>query len=103
VLKRGASLAASSRGTTAMRSEQKLGEILVRLKVLNRLDLDRVLEAMRRLERRQKIGQLARAMGLVQEEHILAALAVQMNLFSGIQRMTLQQILEYLQTAESRA
>ena len=35
-------------------------------------------------------------MGLVTEEHILAALAVQMNLFPGVQRMTLQQILEYL-------
>ena len=84
-----------------MRTEQKLGEILVRLKALNRFDLDRVLEAMRRLERRQKLGQMARAMGLVTEEHILAALAVQMNLFPGVQRMTLQQILEYLQTAEA--
>ena len=84
-----------------MRSEQKLGEILVRLKILNRFDLDRVLEVMRRLERRQKIGQTARAMGLIDEEHILAALAVQMNLFPGVQRMTLSQILEYLETAES--
>jgi hypothetical protein len=84
-----------------MRSEQKLGEILVRLKVLNRIDLDRALEALRRAERRQKFGQVARAMGLITEEHILAALAVQMNLFPGIQRMTLQQILEYLQTAET--
>jgi hypothetical protein len=83
-----------------MRTEQKLGEILVRLKVLNRLDRDRVLEAMRRVRRRQKFGQTARAMGLVAEEHILAALAVQMNLFPGIQQMTLPQILEYLQTAD---
>jgi hypothetical protein len=84
-----------------MRSDQKLGEILVRLRVLQRHDLDRVLEAMRRLERRQKFGQMARAMGLVTEDHILAALAVQSNLFPGIQFMTLQQILEYLQTAEA--
>jgi hypothetical protein len=84
-----------------MRAEQKLGEILVRLKVLNRLDLDRVLEAMRRVQRPQKFGQTARAMGLVNEEHILAALAVQMNLFPGIERMTLNQILEYLQTVDS--
>ena len=84
-----------------MRTEHKLGEILVRLKVLNRFDLDRVLETMRRLERQQKFGQMARAMGLVREEHILAALAVQMNLFPGIQRMTLPQILEYLQTADA--
>jgi hypothetical protein len=83
-----------------MRSEQKLGEILVRLKLLNRYDLDRVLEAMRRLERRQKFGQIARSMGLINEEHILAALAVQMNLFPGVQKMTYQQIVEFLQTAE---
>ncbi len=83
-----------------MQTEQKLGEILVHLKVLSRYDLDRVVQAMRRLGRRQKFGQLARAMGLITEEHILAALAVQMNLFPGIQRMTLQQILDYLQTAE---
>jgi hypothetical protein len=86
-----------------MRTEQKLGEILVRLKVLNRLDLDRVLEALRRVDRRPKIGQMARSMGLVNEEQILAALAVQMNLFPGIQRMTLQQILEYLQAADTSA
>jgi hypothetical protein len=85
-----------------MRAEQKLGEILVRLKVLNRFDLDSVLEAMRRLQRRQKFGQTARAMGLVSEEHILAALAVQMNLFPGVERMTLNQILEYLRTVDSQ-
>ncbi len=84
-----------------MRTEHKLGEILVRLKALHHLDRDRVLEAMRRLQRRQKFGQTARAMGLVTEEHILAALAVQMNLFPGIERMTLHQVLEFLQTAES--
>ncbi|HEY7311196.1 MAG TPA: hypothetical protein VH643_17680 [Gemmataceae bacterium] len=83
-----------------MRTEQKLGEILVRLKVLSRYDLDGVVQAMQRLGRRQKFGQQARAMGLIAEEHILAALAVQMNLFPGIERMTLQQILDYLQTAE---
>lgn len=83
-----------------MHTEQKLGEILVRLKVLSRYDLDRVVQAMQRLGRRQKFGQLARAMGLITEEHILAALSVQMNLFPGIERMTLRQILDYLQTAE---
>jgi hypothetical protein len=83
-----------------MSTEQKFGEILLRLKVLNRIDRDRVLETLRRGGRRQKFGQAARAMGLVSEEHILAALAVQMNLFPGVQWMTLEQILEYLQTAE---
>jgi hypothetical protein len=85
-----------------MHTDQKLGEILVRLKLLNRYDLDRVLEAMRRLERRQKFGQLARSMGLLREDHILAALAVQMNLFPGVQRMTFEQIVEYLQTADAQ-
>jgi hypothetical protein len=84
-----------------MHSEQKLGEILIRLKVLNRVDFDRVMEVLRRSGRRQKFGQVARAMGLVSEEHILAALAVQMELFPGIHRMSLDQILEYLHTAEA--
>jgi hypothetical protein len=84
-----------------MHAEQKLGDILVRLKVINRIDYNRVLEALKRGGRGQKFGQMARAMGLVTEEHILAALAVQMNLFPGVQRMTLQQILEYLQTADA--
>lgn len=84
-----------------MRAEQKLGEILLHLKVLNRVDLDRVLETLRRSGRRQKFGQAARAMGLISEEHILAALAVQMNLFPGVEWMTLPQILEYLQTAQT--
>ncbi|HZV04227.1 MAG TPA: hypothetical protein VE999_03975 [Gemmataceae bacterium] len=84
-----------------MHTEQKLGEILVRLKVINRVDFNRVMETLRRSERRQKFGQLARAMGLVNEEHILAALAVQTKLFPGVERMTLEEILEYLQTAKS--
>jgi hypothetical protein len=83
-----------------MNTEQKFGEILMRLKVLNRIDRDRVLDPLRRSARRQRFGQVARAMGLVTEEHILAALAVQMNLFPGAQWMTLEQILEFLQTAE---
>ena len=87
-------------GAQRMSAEQKLGEILLRLKVLNRIDRDRVLETLRRSGRRQKFGQVARAMGLVGEEHILAALAVQMSLFPGVEWMTLEQILEYLQTAE---
>ena len=40
-------------------------------------------------------------MGLLNEEHILAALAVQMHLFPGIERLGLAQILEQLQTAET--
>ncbi len=84
-----------------MHTEQKLGEILVRLKAISRSDFQLVMETMRRGGRRQKFGRTARAMGLVEEEHILAALAVQMDLFPGIQKMTLPQILEYLHTTET--
>jgi hypothetical protein len=84
-----------------MQPPQKLGEILVGLKVLSRFDVDRVLEAMRRCRRPRKFGQTARAMGLVVEEHILAALAVQMELLPGIGRLSLQQILGQLQSAEA--
>jgi phenylalanine-4-hydroxylase len=100
VLKRGGAPSVAAQGAQPMNTEQKFGEILQRLKVLNRIDRDRVLETMRRSGRRQRFGQVARAMGLVREEHILAALAVQMNLFPGVQWMTLEQILEYLQTAD---
>ena len=82
---------------------RKLGEILVQLKVMTRFDVDRVLEAMPRRQRRQKFGQTAHDMGLLEEEHILAALAVQMNLAPDIDRFSLGQVLEYLQTAEAEA
>jgi hypothetical protein len=82
---------------------QKLGEILVGLKVLSRFDVDRVLETQRRSRRRQKFGQAARAMGLLGEEHILAALAVQMNLFPGITRLSLSEILGQLQAGGAPA
>ena len=84
-----------------MQPGQKLGEILVGWKVLSRFDVDRVLEAMRRCRRRQKFGQTARAMGLVGDEHILAALAVQMNLLPAGERLTLHQVLNQLQTSEA--
>jgi len=86
-----------------MQERRKLGEILVQLKVMTRFDVDRVLEAMQRRQRRQKFGQTARDMGLLAEEHILAALAVQMNLTPDIDRFSLGQVLEYLQTAEAEA
>jgi hypothetical protein len=75
---------------------KKLGEILVDLKLLKPRDVDRVLDALSRRKQRQKFGQMARDMGLVDEEHILAALAVQMELFPGINRLSLNQILEQL-------
>lgn len=84
-----------------MLERQKIGQILVQLRVLTPFDVDLVLEAIQRRHRRQKFGQAARDMGLLDEEHILAALAVQMNLFSGIERLSLAQVLDQLQTAES--
>jgi hypothetical protein len=80
---------------------KKIGEILVSLKVLTRFDMDRVLEAMRKRQRKLKFGQMARGMGLISEEHVLAALAVQMQLLPGIERMNLEQILHHLQSEGS--
>jgi hypothetical protein len=80
-----------------MRRRKKLGEILVDLQVLTPGEVERVLEALRRRWRPQKFGQMARDMGLVREEEILAALAVQMDLFPGIQALTLKKVLQALQ------
>jgi hypothetical protein len=79
------------------RAQRKIGEILVALGVMKGGDVSRVLEALSRRLDRQKFGQMAQTMGLVREEHILAALAVQMDLFPGIDRMSLGQILSTLQ------
>jgi hypothetical protein len=68
---------------------------------LNYADVDRVLEAMEKRRRRQKFGQTACDMGLLDENLIFVALAVQMNLFPGVERLSANQILEYLQTAEA--
>jgi hypothetical protein len=77
---------------------KKIGEILVALKVLTHFDVERVLEALRKRQRKQKFGQMARGMGLITEEHVLAALAVQMQLLPGIEQMSLRQILLRLQS-----
>jgi len=82
---------------------KKIGEILINLKVLSHFDVDRVLEAQQKRQRKVKFGQLARAMGLIAEDHILAAMAVQMQLLPGIERMSLTQILQHLQSASSTA
>ena len=81
-----------------MQSRAKLGEILVQLRALTPSDVPRILDALRRRHGRPKFGQTARAMGLVNEEQIMAALAVQMQLLPNISRMTLPQILQALQT-----
>jgi hypothetical protein len=82
---------------TGRSDRRKLGEILVGLRVLKPREVANVLEAQRRRGRHPKFGQVARAMGLVREEEVLAALAVQMDLFPGIQGMNLAQVLRHLQ------
>jgi hypothetical protein len=79
------------------REHRKIGEILVGLGALKGVDVNRVLDALSRRLDRQKFGQMAQTMGLVREEHILAALAVQMDLFPGIDKMSIGQILNSLQ------
>src|SRR5262245_66583835 len=64
-----------------MYQRKKIGEILVELGVLTETDVDKVLQAQRRRPDAAKFGQIAKDMGLCREEHILAALAVQMELF----------------------
>ena len=86
-----------------MGSRKKLGEILVDLKVLRPADVDRVLQALDRRFDRQKFGETARSMGLVSEEHILAALGVQMQLFRGIETWSLEEILHRLAASGSAA
>ena len=82
-----------------MQTRPKIGEILVRLKVLSPSDVTRVLEARNLRSRHSKFGQTARAMGLVTVEQILAALAVQMELLPGLDQLTLPQLLHVLETA----
>ncbi|HXG10759.1 MAG TPA: hypothetical protein VNK04_13460 [Gemmataceae bacterium] len=85
-----------------MGERKKLGEILVDLQVLSPADVERVMQALaRRTDRQKKFGHLARDMGLLDEEHILAALAVQMELFPGIQDLSLQEVLESLLTTDN--
>jgi hypothetical protein len=79
------------------RAHRKIGEILVDLGVIKGNDVNRVLDALGRRLDRQKFGQMAQTMGMLREEHILAALAVQMDLFPGIDRMSIHQILSSLQ------
>ena len=80
-----------------LRQTKRLGEILVDLQVLSPLDVERVLNLLQRRGGRHKFGQMARDMGLLRDEHILAALAVQMELFPRIGEWTLEEILHCLQ------
>jgi len=86
-----------------MYQRKRLGEILVDLQVLTTVEVERVLQAMRRRLDQTKFGQVARDMGLVREEHILAALAVQMELFPRIHDMSLNRLLDRLQAPATTA
>jgi hypothetical protein len=84
-----------------MRERKKLGEILTDLEVLTPHEVDRVVTLLTRCKDRQKkFGQMARDLGLLDEQHILAALAVQMELFPGIEELTLEEVLESLLEAD---
>ncbi|MCI0464756.1 MAG: hypothetical protein L0Z62_48145 [Gemmataceae bacterium] len=80
-----------------MSERKKLGEILVELQVLTEAEVERVLIAQRRRRDHVKFGRMAREMGLLREEHILAALAVQMQMFPRIHEMSLNRLLDRLQ------
>lgn len=85
-----------------MFDRKKIGEILVQLGVLTPAEVERVLVAMRRRDDWAKFGQVAREMGLVREEHVLAALAVQMQLFPRIEDWSLPEVLDRLSTPPSK-
>jgi hypothetical protein len=76
-----------------MAERKKIGDILVELQLLTPAEVDRVLLAVRNRRDHSKFGQTARDMGLIRDEHILAALAVQMQLFPNIQDMNLKQLM----------
>jgi hypothetical protein len=80
----------------AFNDRKKLGEILIDLGVLTPDQVDCVVGAMRRRRDRSKFGRVAREMGLVREEEILAALAVQMQMFPGIEHLSLSRLLRHL-------
>jgi hypothetical protein len=84
-----------------MPERKKLGEILVDLRVLTPAEVDRVLHALRRRGGNAKFGRVAREMGLLREEHILAALAVQMQMFPRIGELSLNRLLDRLQDPEA--
>jgi len=76
-----------------MTESKRIGQILVELQVLTHEEVERVLFAMRKRRDQSKFGHVAREMNLLREEHILAALAVQMELFPQVANMSLQRIL----------
>jgi hypothetical protein len=81
-----------------MHDNKKIGEILIGLGVLTDEQVEEVLTALRRRRDRAKFGRVAREMGLANDEHILAAIAVQMQMFPGIEDLSLPRLLAQLQS-----
>lgn len=75
---------------------KRIGEILVDLKALDKGDIERVLQALRRRGGQGKFGQVARDMGLIREEHILAAIAVQLQLVPALRNQRMSGLLRRL-------
>jgi hypothetical protein len=73
----------------------------VDLQVLTEAEVEDVLYALRRRRDQIKFGRMAREMGLLREEHILAALAVQMQMFPRIGELSLNRLLDRLQEQTS--
>ncbi len=80
-----------------MSERKKIGAILVDLQVLTAAEVEEILHALRRRRDQAKFGRVGREMGLLREEHILAALAVQMEMFPRIGDMSLNRLLDLLQ------
>lgn len=76
-----------------MLDRKRIGEILVELGLLSPAEVERVLDALRRRGGMTKFGEIAAAMGLVNDEHILAALAVQMQLFKDASEISFERLL----------
>src|SRR3954451_651654 len=74
-------------------NRKKFGEILVTMGALSAAEVDRILTAMDRRVDPIKFGQLARKMGLIDDEQILAALAVQIGLVSEDLQRDMRQVL----------
>jgi hypothetical protein len=80
-----------------MRERKKIGEVLVDLQVLTEAQVDQILAALRKRADHAKFGRVGREMGHLREEHILAALAVQLQMFPGIDQLSLNRLLDRLQ------
>jgi len=80
-----------------MLDRRKIGEILVELQVLTEAQVEQILHALRKRDDHVKFGRVGREMGYLREEHILAAIAVQLQMFPGIEQLSLNRLLDRLQ------